>query len=539
MRTDIVRTYKDIHSWVGIICGLALFIAFYAGAITMFEAPLQRWATPPIEISEPPALEQTPELIKLVQAEYPEAKGGFDVVVETGLGEPARVRWSGGGGLESGVTYYASLDRHGRLEVESRTSSPVADFIDVLHQQVGLPFDQDVSMIIMGFIAMLYAVAIISGFICLLPSLVKDLFALRFGKNVKRMWLDIHNSLGLFSMPFHIVMALTSVTFAFHDQIYDVEQAVRSIGAQQAIESDEHDHSSNSAGAKAVIAPAELIDELARQAPGFEASHITYRYSEGMGDEVMVVGENPQFLRSRPAGVFVEVNAYTGAINLEEDIPGKQSGWDATISSFFALHFGSYGGEPVRWSYFVLGIAGAFIFYTGNLLWVESHRRKDRKSGPVEQSGTNRILAALTVGVPLGCISGLSLTIAAAKWLPRFIGDLSLWHSGIYYFMFVFAVIWSLVRGAARSGRELLWIAAITTALIPLTSLLSSLGVGWSHADNSRLVDLIALVGMAGFIMIALSAQKRGVQGPSDSVWSSAEPRLKEGRGSKGDASSS
>ncbi|MGF7151996.1 putative iron-regulated membrane protein [Sphingomonas zeicaulis] len=42
MRTDIIRTYKDIQSWVGIIAGLALFIAFNAGAITMFEEPLQR-----------------------------------------------------------------------------------------------------------------------------------------------------------------------------------------------------------------------------------------------------------------------------------------------------------------------------------------------------------------------------------------------------------------------------------------------------------------------------------------------------------------
>ena len=32
------------------------------------------------------------------------------------------------------------------------------------------------------------AVAIISGVICLLPSLVKDLFALRLGKNLKRLW---------------------------------------------------------------------------------------------------------------------------------------------------------------------------------------------------------------------------------------------------------------------------------------------------------------------------------------------------------------
>ena len=46
MRTDIVRMYRHIHSWIGVACGLALFIAFYAGALTMFEIPLQRWATP-------------------------------------------------------------------------------------------------------------------------------------------------------------------------------------------------------------------------------------------------------------------------------------------------------------------------------------------------------------------------------------------------------------------------------------------------------------------------------------------------------------
>ena len=51
IRADILRMYKDIHSWVGITAGLALFVAFYAGAITMFESPLQNWATRPVPVS--------------------------------------------------------------------------------------------------------------------------------------------------------------------------------------------------------------------------------------------------------------------------------------------------------------------------------------------------------------------------------------------------------------------------------------------------------------------------------------------------------
>jgi len=76
----------------------------------------------------------------------------------------------------------------------------------------------------MGAISLLYMVAIVSGLVVLLPSLVSDLFALPVtAKNVKRMWLDVHNVLGLFNLPFHIIMALTAIVFAFHDQFYDAQ----------------------------------------------------------------------------------------------------------------------------------------------------------------------------------------------------------------------------------------------------------------------------------------------------------------------------
>lgn len=47
MRTEIIRIYKTVHTWTGIVTGLALFIAFYAGAITMFKEPLAHWIAPP------------------------------------------------------------------------------------------------------------------------------------------------------------------------------------------------------------------------------------------------------------------------------------------------------------------------------------------------------------------------------------------------------------------------------------------------------------------------------------------------------------
>lgn len=47
MKAEHLRIYRSVHTWTGIISGLALFIAFYAGALTVFKGPLRAWATPP------------------------------------------------------------------------------------------------------------------------------------------------------------------------------------------------------------------------------------------------------------------------------------------------------------------------------------------------------------------------------------------------------------------------------------------------------------------------------------------------------------
>ena len=530
MRTDIVKTYKDVHSWVGIIAGLALFIAFYAGAITMFEDPLNRWASAPTPIAPAPSLAQTPELVDKVLRAHPEARAAYTVNFEVGPEMPARVSWTKGNRRVPGPTWLASLAPDGSLQVVQQQASPVANFIDVLHEQIGLPFPHDVSMPIMGVISLLYAIAIISGIICLLPSLVKDLFALRFGRNVKRMWLDLHNVLGLFSLPFHIIMAVTAVVFAFHDEIYTAQGAVQQIGAPKLERPARPDRNAPPPALEAVtgtLPPLELQRRIAQQAPGFQLRTVTYEYNATEGRHGAIAGYDPRYGARAPVYGLGEVDTRTGAITGADYMPGRQNAWFATVTSFFALHFGSFGGAPVRWAYFLLGLAGAFLFYSGNLLWIESRRKKERKSGAVMQTRATRILGALTVGVPLGCIAGISLTIAAAKWLPADMAGLAAWHGRIYYCVFLAAIGWALTRGAARSGAELLWAAAGATAAIPLTTVLSAaLAGGWSHPDASRLVDAIAVFAAIGFAVMARRSRRRSLEGPRDSVWATPRPAM-------------
>ena len=54
----------------------------------------------------------------------------------------------------------------------------------------------------MGVVAVLYALALISGTVLLLPRLKRQLFALRPEGGRRRAWLDLHNLLGLTALPF-------------------------------------------------------------------------------------------------------------------------------------------------------------------------------------------------------------------------------------------------------------------------------------------------------------------------------------------------
>ncbi|HRO60621.1 MAG TPA: PepSY domain-containing protein, partial [Burkholderiaceae bacterium] len=67
-------------------------------------------------------------------------------------------------------------------------------------------------------------------------------------------------------------------------------------------------------------------------------------------------------------------------------------------------------------------------------------------------------MAAATVGVCVGCVAGISLTLAAAKWLPGRVDDMAAWHVGIYYAVFFACIAWALLRGPARAAVPLLWL---------------------------------------------------------------------------------
>ncbi|HRO60622.1 MAG TPA: PepSY-associated TM helix domain-containing protein, partial [Burkholderiaceae bacterium] len=388
MRAEHVRNYKSVHTWTGILSGMALFIAFYAGALTVFKEPLRRWSTPPAAIVQPVPMDEAQPLIARTLAGTPDAARGVVLKLEGDSAIP-RLEWQvrdpkADDHDESAARHYsARLAADGSVQVSEQHPSRLVEFIDVLHRVVGLPVDSDPNRWIMGAISALYFIALVSGLVVLLPSLVKDFFALRVGRNLKRMWLDAHNVVGVVSLPFHIVMALSAVVFAYHDQIFALQDKVihqdqwaQTFAGPQAGPGD-----APARNPADMLLPSQLVRIAKDAAPGFEPHGLQYTQVTGPRPMVRVWGKNPQAVSPRAMGGFAALDPYSGKLLSADYLSGGQDTPNLFISSFFALHMASFGGAAVPWLYFLLGLAGAWLFYSGNLLWVETRRKARRKGG--------------------------------------------------------------------------------------------------------------------------------------------------------------
>lgn len=218
------------------------------------------------------------------------------------------------------------------------------------------------------------------------------------------------------------------------------------------------------------------------------------------------------------------LSAVTGELIKDSTRPSRQNPERRASETFYGLHTGQYEGMTIAWAYFFLGLAGAWLFYSGNLVWIETRRKLARRGGEVEQLRSTRLLGSATVGVCLGCVAGLSLTIVAAKWLHGRVADLNQWHEFVYYAVFLGSIAWAFARGAARAAVHLLWLCAGATLAIPLTTigaqLFPVLGM-WAHGSAATIgVDVVAFIGALGFAWMAVATTRRIRTGPADSIWS-------------------
>lgn len=516
LKPATLRVFTSLHSWVGLLAGLALFVAFYAGAITVFQQPVQLWATP--QVGATGSMDDMQRLLDEVLARHPDAGENLGMTFPGYLGDGPAAYWPD----SRGTWQFATLDNPAGSPERPGADLPV--LVNELHFSLGLP--ETFGMYLMGVVSLLYGIALVSGLVIHLPRLARDLFALRPGRNLKRFWQDAHNAIGVLSLPFHAVFAVTGAMLCLSVVLM---MALGPLGWQGKLLAASGPAMATAptvrkAGVARPLLPVAAWVAHAQAAAraqdlaGFEPQYLKLAHAGDAHATLEITGGAP---RTLAAGTLA-LDATSGAL-LASQLPGHRDANHATLAWAYALHFGDYGNAAVQWLYFLLGLGGAFLFYSGNLLWVESRRRRRQ----AEQGRSSQVMARATVGVCIGVCVAISAAAVAAQLLPRLGLDAGAGERWACFAGWALCLLWACLRAPARAARELLWLAAVVTALAPLAH---GLATGWwfwrsAAAGHGALaaVDLGALALAVGFAALARATARRARGGERNSVWALPE----------------
>jgi hypothetical protein len=332
---------------------------------------------------------------------------------------------------------------------------------------------------------------------------------------VNRFWLDSHNLVGIISLPFHIIISITVVVFAFHDIFYGGLSVA--YGDKPLFERGETPKIEYTI--KDLPSIASYIKEVDELTDGYQVQSMEFSELASPRASVGITLVNNKEMMRHNSGDFIFMNPYTYKVNFSS-IPVKNNDvYTPLVASFFSLHFGGFAGDLGRWIYFVMGLLGAFLFYSGNLIWLEKRRKKQ----PI-QSKSNRFMASLTIGVCLGSILAVVCTVLVSKWLYIIGAQINQSYLICYYVVFFAAVLYSFVRGAARSAIHIQQTLFIVCIFIPLTAMLTntmpSLTLWSVNHYSDYIVELIALVFAGMFYYGGFKTKQRALHGEPNSIWS-------------------
>ena len=232
---------------------------------------------------------------------------------------------SAGGRLlvaRGGDEQWFELDQSGHLAPLAfpKDEDSSGNFVDYLHRKGGLPIPLEVAEPVIGLVSLAYGLALLSGIVVLLPSLVKDLFYLRLGRNLKRMWLDVHNLLGVTSLPFHIVIAISAAVFGLHDLVYLAQDRFiyrEGLRATVARDSAEHPKVARADW----LPPSEIKRQVNAQVPALQLQGMDYVMLPS-GPVAMVGGSDERYFQRASRYGFVFANLATGQIYDRTYLPG-------------------------------------------------------------------------------------------------------------------------------------------------------------------------------------------------------------------------
>ncbi|MDQ1193816.1 putative iron-regulated membrane protein [Brevundimonas vesicularis] len=399
-----VRSVLAGHSALGLAFAALIYLVCFSGSVAVFAREFQRWE----QAANPAITTVTPAAIQAAMTAAVQRVGdGIEHVYITPPTPdlPRLTVMTDSHGVQRTFT----ADANGRLTSEGE--AVWTEFMTRLHINLHLP--KTWGMFIVGLTGVALLSSLISGVLAH-PRVFKDAFHLRWGGSKRLQEADLHNRLGVWALPFHVVVSLTGALLGLTTIIVGVLAMAMFQGdtskAYALFLPPIVDDPRPAAALPDLIAAMEATQRLS---PGSKPTFVGLEHPTEQGQAVMVNATLPNRLMAADTfyfngkGQLLDASK-TGATNLGEKILG----------SLGPLHFGWYGGLVIKLAYGLLGLALTSVTASGVAIWLARRGDKGRPAPRWERIWIGTVwsqplafAASALVTISLGGGDGLPLVV--------------------------------------------------------------------------------------------------------------------------------
>jgi uncharacterized iron-regulated membrane protein len=243
---------------------------------------------------------------------------------------------------------------------ERRVQEGLLNIILKLHVDMfaGLP-----GKLFLGLMGLLFAASIVSGVIVYGPFMRRlDFGLVRKNRAPRLKWLDLHNLLGIATLTWAMIVGLTGVINTWADLVIKLWQFDQ-LSAMVAQYKDKPPPARFGSVDRAVFTAQQSLPEMKPAFVAFPGS----LFSSNHHYAVFMRGDSPAMSRLLKPAL---VDAETGRLTDTRDLP-----WYVSMLLLSQpLHFGDYGGVPLKIGWALFDIVTIVVLGSGLYLWIT--RRK-------------------------------------------------------------------------------------------------------------------------------------------------------------------
>jgi uncharacterized iron-regulated membrane protein len=465
----IRQSMSSLHTWVGLLLGWVLYAMFLTGTVSYFKDELSQW--------------MRPELARLVEVPD-QAVVAQRIADELGKIAPDTSQWSirlPDARNNSAYAFWRTAPRgtgqraFGEGNFDPATGQKVTsretlggEFFYRFHFQFHyMPVLW--GRWLAGAAAMFMLIAIVSGVITHKKIFV-DFFTFRWGKG-QRSWLDAHNILSVFGLPFHLMITYTGLVTLMALYMPWGERAALKTSAERqqlAAELSPFIQPGKPSGQKVPLAS---VEDMVRQAQErWGRDNVGRVNAANPGDataRVAVTRGDPGRVSMSPQ--YMEFDGATGKLLTVRDGVGAAA---ETRGVLYALHLGRFSDTVTRWLYFLVSFMGTVMVGTGLVMWTVKRRQKLRD--PDRPYFGFQLVERLNIA----SIAGLSVAMTAFLWGNRLLpfpmegrADLEI---NLFFSVWAFTLLHALVRPSKSAWVEQLWAASVLLLLLPILNVLTT-----------------------------------------------------------------